>query len=1141
MKNRLQIISVILLLNTVITYGQYYQSGISESSDAFLIKADSLLKAKDYDSAIANYRQCVSALETKESSNSVRQNMLYVQLKEIECITGKKEKAKAITLLDSLQRHIVSEFGNESLLEGYLYFLKGKSWSSYEDALKNYSKALQIREKTLPSGHDDIILSTEKMALANSVLKNKGDALHYSQQFLKLAKESKTIDSSIIVRAYNVLANNYYANYSYEMAKTYYDSTYLLATSYLPAGHKYIKVATSNLGTIYGKLGDAKNQLYYLKKSIELNQPKEGELAHTTLVTSYMELSLIHYNQSKFTKARMYLDTVRTILDTYPEPKYSFEILYCIRASILERNVTLRLEYLEKALTYMELYPYSPVDHENAVYSNLAVAYSDLGVQDKRKLYLEKSLDLQLKKAPNYNTGIANTLLNLAAYHFDAGNNNAALSFNTQSFNYRKKVLGNNRIHEPVNWFQLISLQLDENDLVGAQNSLESAHQLLTELDFDSLHYRWGTWHLKKSKLMLQEKSLDSALHHINLALEIRRDDIGFGGLGRIEAIEAKYDILVASRKQKKSREFLSQSLEDLGVIKVNRLWSMQNTLRFNLWKAFSLYELYQRDFLEEMELEEAISFIKVGSRLISNIRTFYIDNIAEVEFYDSIKLYFNKSIEYLYKKTVSSDSEICQKLLFDLILLNRDIRTSKGLQGQYGSKKRREIDAYILKSNMLFDKLEVSKENGEADSTYLSAREALLKFELGKHNIFSKQFKDESIKGNVTFDQFDAFTRVLGEMQGVLYYQSDSSIYQLNVCHGELEIDQIPIKKVERLVTALSPLLTNWSNRLDDSFESNSQQFVTILDSLSHVLLRDRCLSSEMVIFTDGILLNMPFDILFTDSPNREWTFRELPYLIRKKQVSYASTFDQLSKPIEYKNGPKRYLGVAPVYKTDKSPKSLRGAHSALFFNQLEVSQTQKSIGSGRAILGKEATKAKFLSELENVDWLHLAAHAKFDDIITYQSYFSFSDLDSLENHLYAHEIASLDLPIDLAVLSACETNKGNSKNGLGLLGLAKAFQIAGCNNLVITNWLVDDAASQEVISNMFSQKSIGLSTPVALRKAKLHYLENAPEAIAHPIYWAGFNYYGAIDHAGQHSSFWWLCLPLCLLAFFLFRKKVS
>ena len=76
----------------------------------------------------------------------------------------------------------------------------------------------------------------------------------------------------------------------------------------------------------------------------------------------------------------------------------------------------------------------------------------------------------------------------------------------------------------------------------------------------------------------------------------------------------------------------------------------------------------------------------------------------------------------------------------------------------------------------------------------------------------------------------------------------------------------------------------------------------------------------------------------------------------------------------------------------------------------------------------------------------------------------------------LTALEVSELDLSkVELATLSACETGLGQTAGGEGLLGLQRAFQLAGAKTTMASLWQVPDRATQALMSRFYENLGDG------------------------------------------------------------------
>jgi CHAT domain-containing protein len=123
----------------------------------------------------------------------------------------------------------------------------------------------------------------------------------------------------------------------------------------------------------------------------------------------------------------------------------------------------------------------------------------------------------------------------------------------------------------------------------------------------------------------------------------------------------------------------------------------------------------------------------------------------------------------------------------------------------------------------------------------------------------------------------------------------------------------------------------------------------------------------------------------------------------------------------------------------------------------------------------------------------------------------------------LTAAQIAALNLGgVELAVLSACETGLGELAGGEGVLGLQRAFQIAGARSTITSLWAIPDLATAELMKRMYANHlKGGMSAADAMREAQLWVLNNGDKVGAFdvsqrpgkrtpPKFWAAFTFAG-------------------------------
>ena len=156
---------------------------------------------------------------------------------------------------------------------------------------------------------------------------------------------------------------------------------------------------------------------------------------------------------------------------------------------------------------------------------------------------------------------------------------------------------------------------------------------------------------------------------------------------------------------------------------------------------------------------------------------------------------------------------------------------------------------------------------------------------------------------------------------------------------------------------------------------------------------------------------------------------------------------------------------------------------------------------------LGDNADRATILKLMSQHGILHFATHG-----IAYSD----SPLDSCvvlaeaegESLLTARDIMYQSLATDLVSLSACQTGLGKT-SGEGMIGLSRAFLVAGARAVLVSLWNVSDMATAELMTAFYRSYLESDDKAVALQRAMREL--RALSEFEHPSFWSPFVIVGA------------------------------
>jgi CHAT domain-containing protein len=507
----------------------------------------------------------------------------------------------------------------------------------------------------------------------------------------------------------------------------------------------------------------------------------------------------------------------------------------------------------------------------------------------------------------------------------------------------------------------------------------------------------------------------------------------------------------------------------------------------------------------------------------------------------------------------------------YRLLRATHDAEARKTLEGL--DSARRELARWTLSppANMRFEAVRLKREQSEAKVAELEdalAKKSIEFAELRRigsadlSQIAQSLPQDAVLLDFARFRQFNFKAKGKEPRWGDYRYIAFITYPSSLIPHQSVLIDLGPAKPIDDAVKSFRSAI---ENPITDHESRITQPLKTLSNLILNRILPHIKGKTHLIICPDGQLSLVPFECLLTDDGK---------YLIESYQISYLGAGrEAVAYGGPEKLGP---LQAAPLLFGDPDfdlsletqvavagPEAapLRGLRAsrdlgAVRFDRLPGTRTEAELAGkmlqGNILLDRQALEAE-VKKASKPSVLYLATHGFFlpDQEMPSEekggprgvligeerppgpkarienpllrcglALAGANHRDSVpagsgadDGILTGMEVAGLDLwGTKLVVLSACETGIGDIKQGEGVMGLRRAFLLAGARRVLSTLWKVPDEQTEELMTDFVKRWQSGAPAVKALRESQLAMIERLrkEKGQAHPFYWSAFTMTG-------------------------------
>ncbi len=403
-----------------------------------------------------------------------------------------------------------------------------------------------------------------------------------------------------------------------------------------------------------------------------------------------------------------------------------------------------------------------------------------------------------------------------------------------------------------------------------------------------------------------------------------------------------------------------------------------------------------------------------------------------------------------------------------DLVSSNTDIQFSfrDSVEPVY-----RELVGLLMRHE---DGKTVSQEN------LIAARKAIESLQLAELDNF---FKEACLTGRATqVDEVDPTAAVIYPIVLPDRLEVIVSLPNRSLFHHTSKISQ---EQLDQLLSALWRSLRRTS--LETEIQTSSAKVYQLLigKDIEAKLTANKI--QTLVFVLDGALRNLPMAVLYDGKQ----------YLMEKYNLALTPGLQLLDpRPL------KRQQLEVFIGGLSKETQNFRALPNV----EREIQKIATMVSNPTPLLNETFISESIQKQISKSPFrvVHLATHGEFSSnaektfILTWNNRLGVKQLGEL---LQTRD-QDQRIPIELLVLSACKTAKGDNRATLGLAGIAVR---SGARSTIASLWSVEDSATAKLMEKFYQElQVIGTTKANALRKAQL-YLFESPQ-FTHPFYWLPF-----------------------------------